>query len=138
MNLLEEFQDALRRLRVEIPQRLVGQEQRGGMHKRPRNSDPLQLASRELMRKSSREAREAKTFQEFERGAAGMRLPRQQQGQLDILDRAERGKQVKKLEYEPDLRTPDGGQLLIVQATRGCSVNPDFPARWQVHRAGKI
>ena len=74
------------------------------MHKRPRNSDPLQLASGQLMRKSFCEAREAKTLQELERDAAGMRLPREQEGQFDILDGAERGKQVKELEYEADLR----------------------------------
>lgn len=108
------------------------------MHKRSRNGDSLELASGELMRNPSGEALEAKPFQELERDVTGMRLPRQQERQFDVLDSAESGEQVKELKHEPDLLASDSRQLLIVQATRGCSVDPDFPTSGQVHCAGKI
>src|SRR5690606_2851561 len=79
--------------------------------------DTLALAARQLVRSMTRTALEAQALEQLlHTGAPYLRRDsRQNQGQLDILERGQPWNQVERLEDEADLARPRPCQLVVVQ-----------------------
>src|SRR5215470_110043 len=100
-------------LAVQVARRLVAEQERGIGHDGTRDAHALLLATGELPRIVVHAISEAHYF---ERGLhvlapLGLRQARQEQRQLDVLERGEHGNQVVHLEHEPYVTRAPGRQL---------------------------
>ena len=87
---------------VEVPRRLVRQQQRRIVRQRPRDGDPLLLTAGELRRIVVPPAREADFLQQRARPRRRARHPGDLHRHQDVLERRQRREQVEELEDEPD------------------------------------
>ena len=113
---LEDVHDLDARARVEVARRLVGEQDRGIVHERPRDGDALLLAARELVRVVARAVAQTDGGERRERARAALRGRRRralvQQRQLHVLERARAREQVEALEDEPDARIAHRGEIV--------------------------
>ena len=108
-------EDVLRGLGVEIPGRLVGEQNSRRVGDSARDRHPLLLATGKLGRPVGQALLEAKIGEQIGRAFGGF-LPRQAADHLrhdDILDRGEFHQQVMELIDEADLGAADSGTLGI-------------------------
>ena len=119
----DEMQDRLRRLRVKRARRLVGQEHLRIGRERPRDADALLLPARELRRVLLRLVGESDEREERLDLRADLRLVRagKAQGEGDVVVDGRRRQQVEVLEDHADalalfakLRLTERGQILAV------------------------
>ncbi len=114
---LEEPHHGLPVLRVEIPGRLVGEEDRGFSRDRAGHRDALLLATRQLAGEMLDSMRHLYLLEG--RGHAGLALrgphPAVGQRQLDVLVDAQVANQVETLKDEPDLAIPRAGALGLAE-----------------------
>ena len=135
--LVEQGHDLGARLRVEVPGRLVGEDDRRPLGERPRDRDPLALASRELRRPVGEPMAEADTF---ERGPCRLAPlapadPRVEQPVGDVVDGGHRVLEVERLEHEPDLVRPQPGQLAVRRLRDVAPGDPDLAAGGPLERS---
>ena len=119
------------RLRVEVARRLVGEQQRRVGDDRARDRDALLLPAGELPRIVLLAVAEA---DDVERGhhvlaALLLREVREQQRQLDVLERGEHRNQVVELEDEADVPRAPRGERALGQAADLGVADPDRSAR---------
>src|SRR5690606_16261621 len=102
---------------VQVARRLIRKQYRRLHHHRASDRDTLALAARQLVRSMTRTALEAQALEQLlHTGAPYLRRDsRQNQGQLDILERGQPWNQVERLEDEADLARPRPCQLVVVQ-----------------------
>jgi hypothetical protein len=112
----EDIHDLDGGLGVEVPGRLIGEDEGGVIDQRPGNSDALALTTGELVGLMMAAIGEIHLFQyvhgSFDAlfcGYAGI-----DEGKGDILDGGEPGQQVELLEDEADLYVPDVGEAVVV------------------------
>ena len=102
MEPIEEIEHAAAGRRIEIPRRLVGQEQQRIVGERPGDGDSLPFADGELRRKMPRPVRHADQRQQFlglaDAFAAAARSL--EHGDLHVFERGERRQEMERLEDE--------------------------------------
>ena len=76
-----------------------------------RDGDALHLAAGKLMRHALRQISKTDGGKPVERMCTRIAPAGQQQGHLDVLNRAESVQQLERLKYEPDLCAPQVCQL---------------------------
>jgi hypothetical protein len=119
-------EDLDRSLGIEVAGRFVGEDQRGSIHERPGDCDPLLLAAGELVRNVLLSVREADGRQRLTRAGAllGKRQIAVEERQLDVLERARPGYEVEALEDEADLLVADFGALVGREGRNVGTVQP--------------
>src|SRR5687768_8917527 len=130
MHLADEGHDLVRRLRVEVPRRLVGQDERRPIDEGAGDRRPLLLAAGQLVRARVHAMRELDPFEKLER--AGARLGRiglrgVERRQQHVLEDRRARQQVEALEDIADLAVADRRQLLLVEAARVLAFEKVFP-----------
>src|ERR1044071_3880553 len=114
---LEQRQDLLRRLAVQIARRLVGHEDGRVGRDRAGDRDALLLTARELARVVVHAV--AQPDQRERRldvlAPLGFGERREQERQLDVLERREHRYEVVELEHEADVRGAPAGELRLAQ-----------------------
>ena len=100
-------------LGVEVAGRLVGQDDGGIGHQRPRDGHPLPLSARELVRPVLHAVRQPDRLEGLLGAPPPLRLrhPGVDQGQLDVVEDVGAREEVEGLEDEPDPAVADLGQL---------------------------
>ena len=110
---MQERDDLAARPRVEVPGRLVGEDDHGSLRDRARDRHPLALPAGHLLRPVLESMPEPDALERERRRLAS--LPRRGAGVEhpagDVLDRRHRVLKVKALEHEPDLVRPQPGEL---------------------------
>ena len=104
--------------RVEVPRRLVGEDQRRLVDQRPGDADPLLLASGELARQMAQPLAQAHPAQRL-LGLAAVGHAVDVLGEHDVLQRGEVGDQMELLEDQADRPLPVARQLAAGEARRG-------------------
>ena len=124
---LQQREDFRRRLRIEVAGRLVGDEQRRIGDDRAGDRDALLLAAGELPRIVLSPGRRARRCERGHDVLAALRLRelRQQQRQLDVLERRQHRDQVVELEDEPDVPRAPRGERALGQAADLGVADPD-------------
>ena len=123
---------------VKVADGLVRKKHFRRMHQRAGDRDPLHLASRELMGQPLRIRFHFHPAQAFQCIGPAHCFPRQHQGKLNVLDRAQRREQIEELEYEADFRAANFRQAGVIEARSICTVEENEPGRRKVHGAGKV
>src|SRR5690606_9778028 len=140
VELLQQAQDLLGRLPVEVAGRLVADQQRRVGDDGARDRHALLLAARQFGRLVRGAVRQAHQLQRALRVALALRAAelRQQQRQLHVLLRAERGHQVVELEYVSDVLAAPGRQLARTHAIDALPGNLDLAAGGRVQAADEV
>ncbi len=117
VQLAEHRHHLLRRGRVEVARRLVGEHQRRVRHDRPGERDALLLAARQLVREVAAAVGQPDRVERLDRPLSPLpRLnARVEQRQLDVRERRRARDQVEGLEDEADLAAADAGQVGLVE-----------------------
>ena len=127
----QQVQDFLRRLRIQITRRLIGQDRVRVGYDRPRNRDPAAPAHLKAGWAGDRRGRLRPTMSSavFTRPPAFLAgHVEEQQRQLDVLGRGEHRYQVVHLKDEADVPTTPGGQRPLAQVLKSGLANAD-PSR---------
>ena len=96
--------------RVEVPGRLVGEEELGAIDEGAGDGDPLLLAPGQLGREVVAAAGEPDAREQVLRPRGGVALAAELEGNLDVLLRAQRRNQLKALEHEPNFLAADAAR----------------------------
>ena len=125
------------RLRVEVPGRLVGEDDRRPLGERPRDRDPLALAAGQLRRPVGEAVAEADALERGPRRVPPLAAadPRVEQPGGDVVDRGQRVLEVEGLEHEPDLVGAQPGELAVRRLGDVAPGDPDLAARRALERA---
>src|SRR5262252_2920026 len=103
--------------RVEVPGRLVGQQDRRVVDQRARDGDALLLSARELVRMMVGAVAQADEFEHLLRTLVPLgrlhRVAAVEERQLDVVERRRPRQQVENLEHEPDLLVAHGCQRVL-------------------------
>src|SRR3989442_1743152 len=134
----EEVHDLRRRLRVQVPGRLVRPHDRGVVDERPSDRDTLLLSRAQLGRLVVRPSVEFHGRHEGERFPAGLLRghPRDEEGQLDVLHGGEDRQQVVRLEDEPHAPRPIAALRVVVHRGQGDACD-EACARREIVEAGE-
>src|SRR3989449_1055494 len=134
----EEVHDLRRRLRVQVPGRLVRPHDRGVVHERPSDRDALLLSRAQLGRLVVRPSVEFHGRHEGERFPAGLLRghPRDEERELDVLHGGEDRQQVVRLEDEPHAARPVPALRVVVHRGQGDALDEDI-ARREVVESGE-
>ena len=114
VQLLEKRNDAFARGGIEMPCRLVGQQQGRLVHEGAGNRGALHFTSGKLMRAVGSAVREADPLEQLVHTGRAVSAG-EERGQGDVLGDAERGHEAEMLEYETDLLAPQPRALALVQ-----------------------
>src|SRR6185369_12409006 len=137
MQLLEQGQHALLVFLVEIPGRLVGQDQARAVDERARHAHALLLASRELPRQMVRALAESHALERDAR-LVGVGHGMVVLGHHHVLERVEIGQQVELLEDDPDALAPEAHAFGVVLRRQVLAVHPQPPRGRTVERPEQI
>src|SRR5436190_1890166 len=144
IQLLEDVHDLDARPRIEVPGRLVRQQDRRLVDQRARDGDALLLAARQLVGIVIHALAEADDLEDLF-GAAmplgGLHLRRPgvvEQQQLDVVERRRPRQQVEALEHEADLLVPDDGELVLGQLRHVLAVEEVLPAGRPIEAADDV
>src|SRR2546422_5239168 len=134
----EEVHDLGRRLRVQVPGRLVRPHDRGIVHERPSDRDALLLSRAQLGWLVVRPSVEFHGRHERKRLAAGFLCghPRDAERQLDVLHGVEDRQQVVRLEDETHAARPVAALRVVVHRGQGNAFDEHI-ARRQIVEAGE-
>jgi len=134
----EQGDDRLTGGRIQIPGRLIGENQARGGHESAGNGDALHLTAGELMRMAVSQIGQADPGQPLQRDRPGAGPAGQKQRQLDVFDGGERGQKLERLEDEADLAAPQPGQLSVIQAPGRDTVDAHLARGGLIHGAGQV
>jgi hypothetical protein len=130
VQLLEQFHDAARHLRVQITGGLVRQQESRGAGQGARNRDTLLLAAGELGRIMPRACRQADALQGFL--DAALALARTEapiaQRHLDVIVNIQVRNQIERLKYEADFLVAQLRALIVVETAHIGAVEQVFAA----------
>src|SRR5439155_17976701 len=122
--------DLVGSLAVEVPRRLVGQQNARLVRQCARDRNALLLAAGELRRKVARTRRETDLLQQIRGAGATLRVV-QAQGhhrELDVLGRRQRRDQIEALEDESDVATADLRQVALAELRQLAAVERQRPS----------
>src|SRR3990172_12926709 len=125
---------------VQIPRRLIGQQNFRSCDGSPGNRDALALSAGELVRQVPSARRQTIGRKD---GLPPIRTllrrqPVQRQGQFDVLSGGQPRHKVKQLEYEPDLLAPDQSALLIREPRDVPACEPVSPRGRPVQKSDNV
>ena len=128
------------RRRVEIPGRLVRENDVRPVGQGARQRDPLLLPAGQLRRSGSVLLGNAEIAQQLVRRPTSLPAPPadQQQGELDVLDRRKGRHEIEELEHEADLAATENRQLRLAQAVDTVTVEPDLPCRRSIEPGQQV
>ena len=137
---LEQLHHLTRRGPVEVPGRLVGQQDRRVHHHRPRDRHPLTLAAGELVGPMVRAVGEPHGLQRQGRALAALLRgrPGEEHRELDVAERREARQQVEELEDEADPVPADQRALLLRKRADLAPLQQVAPARRPVEAAHDV
>jgi hypothetical protein len=118
------------RLRIQIPGRLVGENDRRVVGECSRDRDPLLLPSGKLRWIVMGSIGQTDLFDELTSAHAGTATAGDLHRNLDVLEGSERGHEVEELEHEPDLlpRERQGSSVNVVMSMPSSTIVPDVGA----------
>ena len=133
----ERLKDAVRRPRVQVAGRLIGNHDWRIVRQRPRNRDALLLPSGKFAGQTLGKGTQARRFQAHLRaltpGSAGEPAPFAQfQRQQDILYRGEGGDQLEELENNPHVLSAPARQSVLTSGVQFLGTEDHAPAAWAV------
>ncbi len=108
------------------------------MDQRARDSHPLHLSARELMRVAVTETLQLDPCEPFACGRARIGFARKQQRQLYVLENGQRIQQLKRLKDEADLCASKLRQFGVLQGRSWHAVEQHLAGSRKVHRARQI
>ena len=114
---------------VEVPRRLVGEEERGARPERPGERDPLLLAARQLRGVVVAPLAEPDGGEELRRPRAGSGVTGQLEREEDVLPRGQVREELVRLEYETDLPPTEKGELVLGHPVDRLPFEEDLPPR---------
>src|SRR5882724_8685671 len=131
VKLIEKAHDFLRSLRVEVPRRLVGQQNRWIIHKRPRDRYALALAARQFVRLVIHSVAKIDALKSelCHLDSLTSRGPVVDQGQLDVVQSCRARQQVERLKHEADLFVPDVRKLVVIHLRYELGAEKVLPRR---------
>ena len=136
----EERDDVRARGAVEVPRRLVGEDDARLLDERPGDRDALLLAAGEMRRQVGRAIGEADLLEQGER--AGTRLVVRDAGRSDrrlhVVDCGERRDQVELLEHEPERPQPEIGEGGVAERAEVLAFEAHGPLARAVERAEQL
>jgi len=138
MERIEEIEHAAAGRRIEIPRRLIGEEQEWIVGKRPGDGDSLPFADGEFRRKMPRPVRHADQREQLFGPADALAATARslEHRDLNIFDRGERGEQMERLENEAQRR---GAKAVEVLASRErLPLETNFSARGVIEGSQKV
>ena len=137
---VENLHHLVAHLAVEVPGRLIGEEDAGAANDRAGDRDALLLAARELGREVTGSRDERPTRSSAASAAAGARdaPSADKQRQLDVVDHREIAQQVELLKDEADLAVAQPGQRAVAMAVDPRAVELDLARARLVEQADEI
>ena len=115
----QQLQNHVPGFRVEIAGRLICQQYPRRMHQRARDGHALHLSSRKLMRHAIFVASELHPLQPLPRRRTRVAAARQKQRELNVLDHAQRGQQLKRLKDESNFLAAQARETGVIQRRSG-------------------
>src|SRR5258707_2365412 len=132
----EQLDDLAAGRRVEVAGRLVGEHDPRLDGKRPRDRDPLLLATRKMCGQVVSTLGEPNLVEQLQR--AGATAAGRDEFRFDVLDRGQRWDQVELLEDETERAQAQLGELVVGQADEVVALEPDVAGARPVERAEQL
>src|SRR6185312_9701734 len=129
---LEQLDNVRSGLAVEVASRLVGKENARRVGEGARDRDALLLAAGKLGGKVIEPVAQADTAKQLARALAGAGFSAQLERHLHVLERRERGDELKALEDEPDFLPAEARPLILVHRRQVRVVEQHGAAAWRV------